>query len=277
MCGKYNTGETHEELRALYNPDGSVLREAQCRMIDMLKYIDDVCRKIGVTYMLDGGNVLGYVRHNGEFIPWDDDVDIVLERKEYEKLNDYLHTHPHPQYVIQSPKTDPYYFQEWNVLRDLKSEYIQDKRIHNVRKYKGLQIDIFPIETNVIPFLQKIDNFILRQNNRFVIGRNKYMAKYIFYFVHNVLNPVFRFLGRFIGEKHTYSYSYGLPWKTRLDNNILYPNSEVIFEGIKVMAPAKIHEYLSITYGDYMTLPPKDKRDHHRAQYKIWGTNGFLK
>ncbi len=277
MCYQYNTGETHDDLRALYNPEDSVLRNAQYRMMDMLRYIDSICKKIGVTYMINGGNVLGYVRHNCEFIPWDDDVDIMLERKDCKKLSEYLRTHPHPQYVIQSPQTDPYFFQEWNVLRDLKSKYIQDSRIHNVRKYKGLQIDIFPIETRIIPFFQKVSRFLNRQNNRFFIGRNRYIAKTIFYFVHSVLNPLFRAISFIIADKNTYSYSYGMPWMGRWKKEVLFPCSRIRFEGIMVTAPAKIHEYLTITYGDYMLLPPKDKRDHHKAQYKIWGTNGFSK
>ena len=66
----FNTGETSEELRATYNPEGSILRKVQDRLLEMLLYLDGVCKSIGVPYRLDGGNVLGAIRHQG-FIPWE--------------------------------------------------------------------------------------------------------------------------------------------------------------------------------------------------------------
>ena len=98
----FNTGETQEELRAKYNPEGSKLRKMQKRMLDMLLYIDDICKKQNIKWRLDGGNVLGAVRHGG-FIPWDDDVDIVLEKQEFNRLVKYLLKNPHPQYVQSLP------------------------------------------------------------------------------------------------------------------------------------------------------------------------------
>ena len=86
----FNTGETQQQLREKYNPDGSPLRKAQMRMLDMLDYIDTVCREQGIAYRLDSGNVIGAVRHGG-FIPWDDDIDIALSMSEYKRLCRYLH------------------------------------------------------------------------------------------------------------------------------------------------------------------------------------------
>ena len=114
MNSCFNTGETNQELRDKYNPDNSILRKAQLRMLDMLIYIDNICKEQDIKYSLDGGNVLGAIRHGG-FIPWDDDVDIILERKEYKRLCNYLLKNPHPQYVLQTPKTDPMFINHWNV------------------------------------------------------------------------------------------------------------------------------------------------------------------
>ena len=104
----FNTGETAESLRRDYNPEGSVLRRAQLRLLDMAVYLQRIAKEIGVPCRIEGGCVLGELRHGG-FIPWDDDIDFVVDQKDYRKLCNYLKQHPHPQYVLQDHDTDPHY------------------------------------------------------------------------------------------------------------------------------------------------------------------------
>ncbi len=85
----FNTGETTESLKEKYNPEGSTLRKAQLRMLDMLKFIDSICKENDITYYLDCGNLLGAVRHQG-FIPWDDDADIAMPLSDYRKFKKIL-------------------------------------------------------------------------------------------------------------------------------------------------------------------------------------------
>lgn len=79
------TDTLQNELRERYNPDGSILRKQQLRMLEMLQYIDFVCKKHNIRYWLCSGTLLGAVRHGG-FIPWDDDVDIEMLREDYKRL-----------------------------------------------------------------------------------------------------------------------------------------------------------------------------------------------
>ena len=101
------------------------------------------------------------MRHGG-FIPWDDDIDMVVDYKDFKRLCDYLKAHPHPQFVLQDNDTDPGFYKEWACLRDLKSEnrshdnqQSADRRMHEAQKFRGLHVDIFPYEGNMIPWLQR--------------------------------------------------------------------------------------------------------------------------
>ena len=78
-----------EEDFSQYNGDGTNLRQAQLRMLEIVKAVDEVCRRHDIHYWIDAGTLLGAVRHKG-FIPWDDDVDIAVMREEYGKLRDCL-------------------------------------------------------------------------------------------------------------------------------------------------------------------------------------------
>lgn len=266
----FNTGETSSQLKEKYNQEGSTLRKSQLRMLEMLLYIDEICKKENISYSLDGGNILGAVRHGG-FIPWDDDVDIILERKEYKRLCTYLLKHPHPQFVLQSPETDPLFINHWNVLRDLKSEYIQEDELHNLRKYKGLQVDIFPIENCVIPLLHRGIKTLHQFNETHLLGKYHTLSRFLFLMNAKILCPCIRSISKILGNKNVYYYAYGLPWsKLRFQKEIVFPFSTVTFENNTFPSPADVDAYLTIQYGNYKDLPAKNQRSHHMANYKIW-------
>ena len=66
-----------QDLRERFSPEGSMLRKQQLRMLEILLYIDKVCKEHGIRYWLSSGTLLGAVRHGG-FIPWDDDLDVEM-------------------------------------------------------------------------------------------------------------------------------------------------------------------------------------------------------
>lgn len=266
----FNTGETNTELHNKYNSDNTILRKAQLRMLDMLLYIDRICKENNINYSLDSGNVLGAVRHGG-FIPWDDDVDIILERKEYKRLCKYLLSHPHPQYKLQTPQTDKWFMNHWNVLRDIKSEYIQDSVKHNLRKYRGLQIDIFPIENRVSPFGHKLVYYLHHNNQKLFMGKNNHLCKLFFYVIACIIIPFIRIVFSPFQNKNTYSYGYGLPWTDKKwISNVLFPYKNILFEGHYFPGPSNLDSYLKTQYNNYMDLPPINERNHHQATYKIF-------
>ena len=266
----YNTGETTEELKEKYNPEGSTLRKAQLRMLEMLLFLDKVLKELEIPYRLDGGNVLGAIRHGG-FIPWDDDIDIIVYPGGLEKLRLYFETHVDLPYVLQNNKTDKgYYAHGWDVLRDLKSEYIVDTEEHRARHFKGLQIDIFTYEEVHNFTLHRIGGIIYNLwFNRF-LGKSPHMCQLGYDLLDRVVFPFFRFLDTFIGKKKYYMHAYGPYFKWRFPEDVMLPHKDIVFEGHVFPGPAKPEEFLTILYGDYMKLPPEDKRNHHKAEYKIW-------
>ncbi len=270
----YNTGESERDLRQQYNPDGSQLRKLQMRMLDMLVFIDKVCKENHIEWRLDGGNILGAVRHGG-FIPWDDDVDIVLLPKEFKKLVKVLKKNPHPQYVLQDNSTDPgFYAPNWAVLRDLKSEYIQDTYLHNARKFRGAQVDIFCYDNHQNVVLYKFIARVSRYNINHFIGRRPKLAQWTYLFQVYILIPLCKILGYPFGKADRFGHAYGhlatafqLKWVPR---DMVLPHKLIKFEGKWFPGPSNVDSFLSFKYGDYMNLPNKEDRNQHMAEYRIW-------
>src|SRR5690554_6780661 len=91
------------------NGDGTLLRKAQLRVLDMFIEVDGICRKHGIEYWLMGGTLLGAARHGG-FIPWDDDMDICILHKDLKKLRKALIAELSAQYAVQDRTTDKNYY-----------------------------------------------------------------------------------------------------------------------------------------------------------------------
>ena len=270
MIETFNTGETQESLRQEYNPDGSVLRKAQLRLLDMAIYLQETAKKIGVPCRLDGGNVLGAMRHGG-FIPWDDDIDMVVDYKDFIRLCDYLKAHPHPQFVLQDNDTDPGFYKEWACLRDLKSEnrshdnqQSADRRMHEAQKFRGLHVDIFPYEGNMIPWLQRLAAKLSVNVNTKLAGRYPLLAQIAYKFLHVIVFPVFRLVGKLFGNPDLYMHSYGAWFYEQNPRRCMIPHKDIVFEGHTFEGPADADELCRIAYGNYMDLPPRDKRDRHK-------------
>lgn len=117
--------------------------------LDLLAELDRVCKKYGIKYFCGGGTCLGAVRHKG-FIPWDDDIDIVMSRAEYEKLNKVGPTEFSAPYFWQTNETDPGSARGHAQLRNSCTTAILKREMHNGKAIfgfnQGIFIDIFPFD-----------------------------------------------------------------------------------------------------------------------------------
>lgn len=272
----FNTGETSNDLRHKYNPEGSLLRELQQRMLDMLLYLDSVCKKLNIEYYLDGGTCLGAVRHGG-FIPWDDDMDVVVDVKDYNRLCDYLVEHPHPRFILHNRKTDDNYYVGWAKLRDKYSESIYEgdniytKRQENIFKYSGVMIDLFPYSDHVLPFPHKVIHGLQnRIQRRYFVGKHKLLADIMYFFLFIVLKPLANILGFLFSNRKMYAHDY-LSHNTvyRFKKDRIYPLKDVEFEGHIFKIPKDVDYFLRILYGNYMTLPNENARNHHSYSFRL--------
>ena len=134
-----------EELKKRFNPEGSLIRRHQLKMLEMVKELDRICKKHNIPYFLYGGTLLGAIRHNG-FIPWDDDLDVGLRHKDYVKLMKVLPQELPEHIALQTNKTDKNYFYFFAKLRDKHSLLDEGNIYEQYFKERGIFIDIFPFE-----------------------------------------------------------------------------------------------------------------------------------
>ena len=133
----------HAALRQRFNPDGSLLRRQQMRMLEILLEVDRICKKHDIKYWLSSGTLIGAARHKG-FIPWDDDLDIEMLWDDYKRLMKVLPDELPETMALQNTKTDPNYFCFYAKVRDRRSHLEESNRYDRVWREQGIYIDVFP-------------------------------------------------------------------------------------------------------------------------------------
>ena len=113
--------------------------------LELLKKLDEVCKKNNLRYFGDSGTLLGAVRHNG-FIPWDDDIDVVMLREDYDKLIEIGNKEFNDPFFLQSAYSDTGYYREHAQLRNSNTSGILVYEGNSVEFNQGIFLDIFPLD-----------------------------------------------------------------------------------------------------------------------------------
>ncbi len=244
------------------------LKKLQKLLLDMLMDIDSICKKSHIQYMLFSGSILGAVRHKG-FIPWDDDLDIAVTRKDYYKLIDALEKELPDQYTYQCFEKDKRYLVTWPAMKiRKKGTYIKEQNIllqNKCHDCDGVFVDVFILD--YVSENKRKDYW-----NRFI---SQLLAFPIIFFENIHINPVFLkkiFLNhaisygkknkdsKYIGDDITWIYqNISKPYVYEKDK--IFPTKRIEFEGKKLPVPKNPEHFLEQHYGkDYMTPPPESKR-----------------
>lgn len=256
-----------------YNPEGSLLRRDQKELLRMLEVLDRICKKHNIIWWLSSGTLLGAARHQG-FIPWDDDMDIVLLKEDYERLEKILCEMDDNEFVFHCMKTDVDYINWFGKFRK-KDGVIQSKsKRYNYYKWKGIGFDIFAIEkTNYLSAKLAAFSYGISQRCTENITNNLIRKSLIYAIkkVHEyIIFPLLRLIGM-VNPNEEYHYILGTGWPTHtFYRKNTFPLTTAEFEGKKMPVPHNMDAYLTNVYGDWRKLPSEDeiKKSIHCKEYR---------
>lgn len=250
------------------------LKELQHRLTIILFAIDDFCKENNIPYYLESGTALGAIRHKG-FIPWDDDVDIMMDRKDFVRFCKLFSHNPPKGLALQIHKTDHNYINGYAKVRDLYTETKED-RINIEYKYNGLFVDIFPYE-KVNPFLLRLSHVFFHRTMFWLVSKkgSRNGAISLLLNMNYVLSLIFDSFCRLLSKilPTTYSYTYGCnvyALKGQFMEEYFTPARYLSFEGRLLPVPNNVEKFLESLYGDYMVIPQENQRPHpHYIDCKV--------
>lgn len=250
---------------------------------DILKNVIHVCETLDLTYYLVCGSALGCVKYHG-FIPWDDDVDVALPRRDYaifcEKAADILP----PELFVQTAETDPNFPQIYCKVRDSRTTYIE-KSVSHLDIHHGVYVDVFPLDAypqgRIKQFcFEKIKNWNLLVLSS-VVGASKQTrpaVRVLFRLIdffglnRNTAKRIRRFnstICAFADDGSGILCNHG-NWQGTLDYSPFSQYGEgfrTTFEGLDVLIPVLYDAYLKQKYGDWRSdLPEEEQKGHHFAE-----------
>ena len=249
--------------------------------LSLIKELQRVCEKYQLRYYASNGTLLGAIRHNG-FVPWDDDVDLMMPRPDYEKLLSIADKEFQSPFFFQTAHNDQEYFRNYGRLRNKETTALTSRGWEK-KSCHGIFIDIFPIDGSYNNSLcVKWQSFLIKGYcalaNTYVYydefkpsfirkllywSATRYCHKHSF---QHLLQRIENLRSRvsFETAKNVYVICHG-------GSTIYFPKSYLgngitkDFEYLKLNIPKEYDKLLTLHYGNYMELPPMEKRGVHHS------------
>ena len=268
--------------------DDETLKHIHDVELMILKDLISFCDENNITYFMYAGSLLGTIRHSG-FIPWDDDLDVCMLRSEFERFKklflsdekyDLLSTESHGDY--------PYFFAKLN----LKNTRFEEEWMDQLDFTIGFNIDIFVLDDltdNKYKRSYQLKKAFL-YNRLLIMSKIRlddlpFVSKVISHSVYHVLhflnlNPsklnkrCLKFLNKYADDnaKNVFDISaMAHEYPLIYDKNDFKEVTQVKFEDTYVNVPKNYDKILTELYGDYMQLPPEDKRYNHTIDFIDFG------
>ena len=282
--------------------DLAVLHKIQQEELVVLKEFVRICDKYSINYFAVFGTAIGAVRHHG-FIPWDDDMDFGMLRDDYEKFIKVAPKEFHGKFGLAGPDCPQKYY---NFVTKMYKKGTRFATNYDHGNFKmGINIDIFVFDAMAMNKKERA-----KQIRKSLFLRQLYMTKNVnFYtssvfkegnFVMRVASGIAHYIWkvipvtnewlskkwkknatRYAGRSQVYAqFNDTMTWESRISRKDLFPLVDMEFEDIKVKVPKEYDKILREMYGDYMQLPPEEKRQNHypyllkfEGEKEIYGTS----
>ena len=242
-------------------------------LLEMLSYVDKICRDNNINYSMIGGSLIGAVRHHG-YIPWDDDIDIILTKDNYDRLKKILDSRTGKYQTLKyGHGGERFAFTKLIDTRTHLREYIQERYDDNY----GVFIDIFCYYPTSMDEKNRRKHYnhirrIMKFLSRIKVNRNdRTRLQNIKQFIKNTISRILGY--KFLNTSLHNTFSYFVDSDYVVSNWPIYDFEKEIqlkknteeyidakFENLTVMIFKNYDEILRTTFGDYMQLPPESER-----------------
>lgn len=250
------------------------IKQVQKKILEIMKYIDRLCRSNGITYYIMGGTALGAVRHGG-FIPWDDDLDIFMTPSEYKKFKTVFIKDNNRAFVLQEWRTTSDYL-EYAKVRMNGTTFIEEVFKDRKDLHQGIYVDIMILHK--VPqkkFIQRLVYLESKFVTLYALSQRNWKPKnkiqgIVLKSLHlmpcKLMTKLFyRRIYHYDNLQDKFMYCYWITparFNSGLFDASFFSNPvDIPFEDTKLLGSKKIKEYLKYRYGDYMKLPSKEKQE----------------